>query len=74
MSSVEQTSTKEISLKFPPMISSVPSARTDTNNLFETSLGTITDHVQVQNTAASIMSTVLVSNITVNPQQAEITK
>ena len=74
MSSAEQASTKEISLKFPPMISSVPSAKTDTSNLLETSLGTITDHVQVQNTAVSIMYTVLVSNITVNPRQDEITK
>ena len=71
MSSVEQTSTKGISLKFPPM-TSVPS--TDKNNLVETPLATITEHVQVRNTAASIMYTVPVSNIAVNQQQAEITQ
>ena len=71
MSSVEQTSTKGISLQFPPMIS-VPS--TNKNNLVETPLVTITEHVQVQNTVAPIMSTVPVSNMAVNQQQAEITQ
>ena len=71
MNSVEQTSTKGMSLKFPPM-TSVPS--TDKNNLVETPLTTVTDHVQVQNTTASIMYTVPVSNIAVNQQQAEITQ
>ena len=70
MSFVKQASTKGISLKFPPM-TSVPS--TDKNNLVETPLATITEHVQVQNTATSIMYTVPVSNIAVNQQQAEIT-
>ena len=68
---VEQTSTKGISLKFPPM-TSVPS--TDKSNLDETSSGTITEHVSVQNTAVPIMYTVLVSNIAVNQQQTEITQ
>ena len=71
MSSVEQTSTKRISLKFLHM-TSVPS--TDKNNLFEISLAMITEHVQVQNTAAPIMYTVPVSNKAVNQQQAEITQ
>ena len=65
MSSVEQTSTKGISLKFPPT-TSVPS--TDKINLVETPLPTVTEHVQVQNTAASIIYTVPVSNIAVNQQ------
>ena len=69
MSSVEQTSTKRISLKFPPM---TPVPSTDKNNLLETPLATITEHVQVQNTAAPIMYTVPFSNIAVNQQQAEI--
>ena len=64
MSSAEQTSTKGIRLQFPPM-TSVPST---------TSLATITVPVQVQNTAAPIMYTVSVSNITVNQHQAEITQ
>ena len=71
MSSVEQTSTKGISLKFPPM-TSVPS--TDKNNFVEAPLATITEHVQVENTAAPIMYTFLDSNIAVNQQQAEITQ
>ena len=71
MSSVEQTSTKGISLKFPPMTSV---SSTDKNNLVETPLATITEHVQVQNTAAPIMYTVPVFNIAVNQQQAEITQ
>ena len=64
MSSVEQTSTRGISQQFPPM-SSVP--RT-------TPLATITEPVQVQNTAAPIMYTVRLSNIAVNQQQVEITQ
>ena len=71
MTSVEQKSTKWISLKFPPM-TSVPSR--DTSNLVETSLATMTEHVQLQNTAAPILRTVPVSNIAVNQQQAEITQ
>ena len=71
MSPVEQTSTKEISLKFPAM-TSVPS--TDKGNLVETPLATITEHVPVQNTAPPIMYTVPVSNIAINQQQAEITQ
>ena len=63
MSSVKQTSTKGISLKFPPM---TPVPSTDKNNLVENPLATITEHVQVQNTAAPIMYTVPVSNIPVN--------
>ena len=74
ISSVEQSSTKEISLKFSPMTSSVASASTDKSNLVETFLTTITEHVQVQNTAAPIMYTVPVSNIALNQQQAEIAK
>ena len=35
-------------------------------------MASITDHVQVQNTAAPIMYTVPVSNVAVNQQQAEI--
>ena len=69
MSSVEQASTKGISLKFPPM-ASVPS--TDKSNLVENPLATITEHVQVQNKVAPIMYTVPVSNIAGNQQQAEI--
>ena len=65
MRSLEQTSTKGISSKFPPM-TSVPSASTDKSNLVETSLSTITGHVQVQNTAVPIMYTVPVSNIALN--------
>ena len=71
MTSVEQKSTKWISLKFPPM-TSVPSR--DKSNLVETSLATMTEHVQLQNAAAPILRTVLVSNIAVNQQQAEITQ
>ena len=74
ISSVEQSSTKGISLKFSPMTSSVVSVSTDMSNLVETFLTTITEHVQVQNTAAPIMYTVPVSNIALNQQQAEITK
>ena len=70
MNSVEQTSTEGISLKFPP-VTSVLSA--DINNLVQTPLARITEHVQVQNTAAPIMFTVPVPNIAVNQQQAEIT-
>ena len=44
MSSVEQTSTEGISLKFLPM-KSVPNASTDKSNLVETSLATITEYV-----------------------------
>ena len=71
MSSVEQTSTKGINFKFPPMIS-VPS--TDKNNLVESPLATITELLQVQNTAAPIMYTVPAFNIAVTQQQAEITQ
>ena len=71
MSSVEQTSTKGISLKFPPM-TSVPS--TDKNNVVETPLTTNTEHDQVQNTATPVMYIVPVSNIAVNQQQADITQ
>ena len=53
-------------------MTSVPSR--DKSNLNETSLATITEHVQLQNTAAPILRTVLVSNIAVNQQQAEITQ
>ena len=35
-------------------------------------MASITDHIQVQNTAAPIMYTVPVSNVAVNQQQAEI--
>ena len=63
MSSVEQTSTKGISLKFPPM-TSVPS--TDKNNVVETPLTTNTEHDQAQNTATPVMYIVPVSNIAVN--------
>ena len=64
MSSAEQTSTKGTKLQFPPMASvSVP---------ITTSLATITEPVQVQNTAALNMYTVPVSNIAVNQQQGEI--
>ena len=70
MNPVEQTSTKGISLKFPPMTS----VSSDKNNHVETPLATITEHVQVQNAAAPIMYTVPVSNIAVNQQQAEITQ
>ena len=73
MSSAEQTSTEGISLKFPPM-TSVPNASTDKNNLVETSLTAITEHVQVQNTVAPIMYTVPVSNIALNQQQIGISK
>ena len=69
MSSVEQTSNKRISLKFPPM-TSVPS--TDKSILVKTPLATITEHVQVQSTAAPIIYTVTVSNMVLNQQQAEI--
>ena len=71
MRSVEQTSTKETSLKFSPM-TSVPS--TDKSNLVETPMTTITEHAPVQNTAPPITRTVLVSNIAINQQQAEITQ
>ena len=70
MSSVEQTSTKGISLKFPSMTS--VSSNTDKNNLVE--MATITEHVHVQNTAVRIVYTVSVANIAVNQQQAEITQ
>ena len=73
MSSAEQTSTEGISLKFSPM-TSVPNASTDKNNLVETSLTAITEHVQVQNTVAPIMYTVPVSNIALNQQQIGISK
>ena len=63
MSSVEQTSTKGISLKLL-LMTSVPS--TDKSNLAETSLATITEHVQVLNPAAPIMYTAPVSNMVVN--------
>ena len=53
-------------------MTSVPSR--DTSNLVETSLATMTEHVQLQNTAAPILRTVPVSNIAVNQQQAEITQ
>ena len=46
----------------------------DKSNLIETSLATMTEHVQLQNTAAPILCTVPVSNIAVNQQQAEITQ
>ena len=46
----------------------------DKSNLIETSLATMTEHVQLQNTAAPILRTVPVSNIAVNQQQAEITQ
>ena len=46
----------------------------DKSNLVETFLATITEHLQVQNTAALIMYIVPVSNIALNEQQAEITK
>ena len=55
-------------------MASVPSASTYKTNFVETSLATITEHVQVQNTAAPIMYTVPVSNIASNKQQSEITK
>ena len=71
MSFVEETSTKGISLKFPPM-TSVPN--TDKNNLVENPLATVIEHFQVQNTAFPIMYTVPVSNIAVNQQQTEITQ
>ena len=71
MSSVEQTRTKGIRLKFPPM-TSVLSA--DKSSLLETPLATITGHVLVQNTVAPMMYRVPVSNIAVNQQQAEITQ
>ena len=74
MSSVEQTSTKGISLKFPLMASWVPSVKTDKSSLVKTPLPTITDHVQVQNTANPTIYTVPVSNIALNQQQTEITK
>ena len=53
-------------------MTSVPS--TDKKNLVETPLATITEHVQVQNTAVPIMYTVPVSNIAVTQPQAEITQ
>ena len=63
MSSAEQISTKGTSLQFPPM-TSVPST---------TPLATITEPVQVQNTARLIIYIVPVSNIAVSQQQTEIT-
>ena len=54
-------------------LSAVPNA-SDKSNLVETSLATITELVQVQNTAAPIMYTVPVSNIALNELKAEITK
>ena len=71
MSSVEQTSTKGISLKFPP-ITSVSLAYK--SNLVETPLTTITEHVQVQYTGTPIMYRVPVFNVAVDHQQAEITQ
>ena len=53
-------------------MTSVPSS--DKSNLVETSLAMMTEHVQLQNTAAPILRTVPVSNIAVNQQQAEITQ
>ena len=47
---------------------------TDKSNLVKTPLPTITDHVQVQNTANPTIYTVQVSNIALNQQQTEITK
>ena len=46
---------------------------TDKNTFDETRLAGITEHVQVQNTAAPIMYTIPVSNVAVNQQQDEIT-
>ena len=74
MSSVEQTSTKGISLKFPLKTSLVVPSAKDKSNLVETSLAMITEHVQFQNTAVTIMYTVPVCNTTLNQLQAEITK
>ena len=54
-------------------LSAMPNA-SDKSNLVETSLATITELVQVQNTAAPIMYTVPVSNIALNELKAEITK
>lgn len=71
MSSVEQTSTKETSLKFLSM-SSV--STTDNSNFVETPLATITEHAQVENTAAPIIYIVPVFNIAVNQQEAVITQ
>ena len=71
MSSVEQTSTKGISLKFPP-ITSVSLAYK--SNLVETPLTTITEHVHVQYTGTPIMYRVPVFNVAVDHQQAEITQ
>ena len=71
MSSVEQTSIKGISLKFPPM-TSVPS--TNKKNLVETPLAMISEQVQVQNTAAPVMYTVAVSNVAVNHFKKPSTK
>ena len=56
------------------MTSSVSSASADESKLVETSLSLITEHVQVQSTAAPVMYTVPASNVTSNQQQAEITK
>ena len=56
-------------MKFLP-VTSVPS--TDKSILVKTPLATITEHVQVQNTAAPIIYTVTVSNMVLNQQQAEI--
>ena len=67
MSFLEQTNTKEISLKFPPCQGQI-------SNLVETSLAAITEHVQVQKTAALIMYTVPISKMAVNQQQAKITQ
>ena len=63
MSSVERTGTKGISLEFQP-ITLVP--RTDKSSLAEAPLAMITEHFQVQNTAAPIMYTTPVFNIGVN--------
>ena len=51
-------------------MTSVPS--TDKSILVKTPLATITEHVQVQNTAVPIIYTVTVSNMVLNQQQAEI--
>ena len=71
MSSVEQTSTKETSLKFSST-SSV--STTDNSNLVENPLATITEHAQVENTAAPIIYIVPVFHIAVNQQEAVITQ
>ena len=47
---------------------------TDNSNLVETLLATITEHAQVENTAAPIIDIVPVFNIAVNHQEAVITQ